>query len=228
MSNCELVSQYTEDAFAKEDRLCQHPACGANIAMGDPCFYVATIEHVRPTPGSASHSGGSSLHTNSGFAGRGPPDPHVIWQSVNAAQRKLSVNPPSVIPLSHGRFQHSAGPDISVPSSQSSQPTLCSSTGYTPHHAHYGTEYDRWAKLSYAPPPSQTISLEISAVHEGGNWKKGGRGTPFGSICEGKKDIDAQINTPGLIKIALDTIYRDITHTSHIFTLNVSKLDIKA
>lgn len=44
----ELVSQYTEDAFAKEARLCQRPACGANIAMGDPCFYVATIEHGKP------------------------------------------------------------------------------------------------------------------------------------------------------------------------------------
>ncbi|KAG1908078.1 uncharacterized protein F5891DRAFT_1181105 [Suillus fuscotomentosus] len=88
MSNYELVSQYTEDAFAKEDWLCQHPACGANIAKGDPCFYVATIEHgkpghyvcgpchecyqkkaatsvrpaVRPTPGSASSG-------SSGFAG---------------------------------------------------------------------------------------------------------------------------------------------------------------
>ena len=48
MSNYELVSQYTEDAFAKEDRLCQCPACGANIAKGDPCFYVATIEHGKP------------------------------------------------------------------------------------------------------------------------------------------------------------------------------------
>ncbi|KAG1784918.1 uncharacterized protein HD556DRAFT_1314653 [Suillus plorans] len=235
MSNYELVSQYTEDAFAKEDRLCQRPACGTNIAKGDPCFYVATIEHgkpgryvcgpchehyqkkaatsvrpaVRPTPGSAS--GGSS-----GFAGRGPPDPHVIRQSVNAGQRKpglifqVSVNPLPVIPLSHGRSKFSAGPDISVPSlwQPSSQQTLHSSTGYTPHHAHYGSERDRWAKLSYAPPPSQMILLKISAVHEGGSRKKGGRGTPFGSICEGKKDIDAQIDAPGLIKITLDT-WRD-------------------
>ncbi|KAG1902613.1 uncharacterized protein F5891DRAFT_1186261 [Suillus fuscotomentosus] len=85
-----------------------------------------------------------------------------------------------------------------------------SSTGYTPHHAHYGSERDRWAKLSYAPPPSQTISLEILAVHEGGSRKKGGRGTPFGSICEGKKDIDAQIDAPGLMQIALDTVYLKI------------------
>ncbi|KAG2739151.1 hypothetical protein P692DRAFT_20756559 [Suillus brevipes Sb2] len=230
MSNYELVSQFTEDAFAKEDRLCQRPACGANIAKGDPCFYVATIEHgkpgcyvcgpcheryqkksatsvrpaVRPTPGFAS--GGSS-----GFTGRGPPDPHVIRQSVNAGQRKLSVNPPPVIPLSHGWSEFSAGPDISVPSlwQASSQPTLHSSTGYTPHHAHYGLERDRWAKLSYAPPPSQTISLEISAVHEGGSQKKGGHGTPFRYLRR-KKDIDTQIDAPGLIKIALDTVYPKI------------------
>ncbi|KAG2368714.1 hypothetical protein BDR07DRAFT_1477912 [Suillus spraguei] len=228
MSNYELVSQYTKDAFVKEDQLCQHPACGANITNGDPCFYVATIKHgkpgryicglchehyqkkaatsvrpaVRPTPGSASGS-------SSGFTVQGPPDPHVIRQSVNAGQRKLSVNPPPVIPLSHGQSEFSAGPDISVPSlwQLSSQQTLHSSTRYMPHHAHYCSEHDHWAKLSYAPPPSQMISLKILTVHEGGSRKKGGRGTPFGSICEGKKDIDAQIDAPGLIKIALDTIW---------------------
>ncbi|KAG2368382.1 hypothetical protein BDR07DRAFT_1478152 [Suillus spraguei] len=51
------------------------------------------------------------------------------------------------------------------------------------------------------------ISLEILAVNEGGSQKKGGHGTPFGSICERKKDIDAQIDAPGLIKIALDTVW---------------------
>lgn len=120
---------------------------------------------------------------------------HLIFQ--------VSVNPPPVIPLSHGRSQHSAGPDISVPSlwQQSSQPTLRSSTGYTPHHAHYSSERDRWAKLSYAPPPSQTISLEISAVHEGGNRKKGGRGTPFG-VC-------------------VQLLYRNTTTNTTIFRVSV-------
>jgi len=33
---------------------------------------------------------------------------------------------------------------------------------------------------------------------------------PIQSICEGKKDIDAQIDAPGLIKIALDTVYPKI------------------
>ncbi|KAG1874026.1 hypothetical protein C8R48DRAFT_669661 [Suillus tomentosus] len=142
MSNYELVSQYTKDAFAKEDWLRQRPACGANIAKGDPCFYVATIEHDKP-----------------GHYVCGPCHEH--YQKKAATSERPAMN--------------------QAKDNASSQQTMCSSTGYTPHHAHYGSECDRWEKLSYAPPPSQTISLKILAVHEGGSRKKGGRGTPFGN-----------------------------------------------
>jgi hypothetical protein len=46
----------------------------------------------------------------------------------------------------------------------------------------YGAERERWAKQAYSTPPAETISLEISAVHEGGNKRKGGRGVSFG-VC---------------------------------------------
>jgi hypothetical protein len=48
MSGYELLSQYTEDAFAQDDRLCERPACGAKICRGDPCFYVGTMDPRRP------------------------------------------------------------------------------------------------------------------------------------------------------------------------------------
>ncbi|KAG2349298.1 hypothetical protein BDR05DRAFT_943313 [Suillus weaverae] len=52
----------------------------------------------------------------------------------------------------------------------------------------------------------ETISLEILAVQEGGNKRKGSHGVGFGNICEGKKDINARINAPCLVVLALDTI----------------------
>lgn len=47
-SRFELVSQFTEDAYAMEDRFCECPACQSKIAKGAPCFYVATIEPGKP------------------------------------------------------------------------------------------------------------------------------------------------------------------------------------
>ena len=39
----ELVLQYTEDAIANEDRVCNHPACRAPIQKGESCHYVAMV-----------------------------------------------------------------------------------------------------------------------------------------------------------------------------------------
>ncbi|KAG2131696.1 uncharacterized protein EDB93DRAFT_1108020 [Suillus bovinus] len=197
----ELVSQFTEDAIAKEDRICGRPACGSVILKGAPYHYIATIVPSQPgrfvcracylryaqklltsvRPSSVRPSSAQSL-----------PDPNVIRQSVNAAQRRC--------------------PDITVPllwqqpPVGSSQNRVPGPTGYSAHHAQYSLEREQWAKLAYAPPPVETITLEITAVYEGNSWKKSGRGINFGNICEGKKDIDARLDTPSLIAIAFDTI----------------------
>lgn len=42
-TNTELVSQFTEDAYATVDRICERPSCGIQIRAGEPCLYVATI-----------------------------------------------------------------------------------------------------------------------------------------------------------------------------------------
>ncbi|KIK76039.1 hypothetical protein PAXRUDRAFT_29013, partial [Paxillus rubicundulus Ve08.2h10] len=149
----ELVSQFTEDAFAKEDHICDRPSCKAKIKAGEPCFYVATIDpaqpghhvcapcysqyrkkeatSVRPTCGArgpTNHGGPPGVGTGMSQSHLRP-DPQTIQQSVNAAQRK---------------FQH----------------------------AHYAAEHQCWAKMSYAFAPAETISLAISAVHEGAARKK--------------------------------------------------------
>lgn len=67
---------------------------------------------------------------------------------------------------------HSTGPDIAIPSSWG-QPSRSSGSGYSVNHAQYGTERERWSKLSYALPPMETITLDISAVHEVGARRKG-------------------------------------------------------
>jgi len=83
------------------------------------------------------------------------------------------------------------GPNVNVPStwqcliqpsSSNSQAMGSQASGYSSHHAHYGSECERWAKLLYAIPAAQTISLEISAVHEGRVRQKGSCGITIG-IC---------------------------------------------
>jgi len=41
-------------------------------------------------------------------------------------------------------------------------------SGYSSSHGAYAAERQCWAQMAYAPPPTETISLEITAVHEGG------------------------------------------------------------
>ncbi|KAG1808361.1 hypothetical protein EV424DRAFT_1543509 [Suillus variegatus] len=210
MASYELASQFTEDVFAKEDLICERSACAAKILKGDPCFYIATIvigqrgrfvcatchQHyqgkaatsMRPTAQRPNPQRPNPQHPNpQGNA-------QVIRQNINAAWRPAVAQqpPPRVVATS-------AGPDIAVPSSWA-QP------GYSVNHAQYGAERECWAKQAYAVPPAETISLEITAVREGGNRRKGARGIPFGNICEGRKDVDARIDAPGLITLSLDTI----------------------
>jgi hypothetical protein len=42
-TNTELISQFTEDAYATVDRICERPSCSIQIRAGEPCLYVATI-----------------------------------------------------------------------------------------------------------------------------------------------------------------------------------------
>ena len=47
-STQDLVTQFTEDAFAKEDRVCQRSKCKILIRKGDPCYYVAALDPAQP------------------------------------------------------------------------------------------------------------------------------------------------------------------------------------
>ncbi|KIK37537.1 hypothetical protein CY34DRAFT_15633 [Suillus luteus UH-Slu-Lm8-n1] len=199
MASYELASQFTEDVFAKEDLICERSACAAKILKGDPCFYIATIvvgQRGRFVCATCHrHYRGKAATSVRPTAQRPNPqvNAQVIRQNINAAWRPAVAGQPSRVVAT------SAGPDIAVPSSWA-QP------GYSVNHAQYGAERERWAKQAYAVPPAETISLEITAVREGGNRRKGARGIPFGNICEGKKDIDARIDAPGLITLSLDTV----------------------
>ncbi|KAG2344991.1 hypothetical protein BDR05DRAFT_998601 [Suillus weaverae] len=252
MAEYEIVSQFTEDAYAKEDHICDRPVCRAKIRKGDPCFYVATIEpgqpgrnvcapcysHYKKNPATSVRPTRRAEQLRPFASAQGSindrvtPDMRAIQQSVNAAQRKLTINPPPVVAMP----RRTAGPDIMIPtlwqgsswqgssqgssrqgSSQSTGPpwprqgSSNGPIGYSSQHALYATERERWAKISYATPLAETILIEISAVHGGGGRKK--RGVPIGNICEGKKGIDAQIDAPGLIELALNTIVPKL----HIF-----------
>ncbi|KAG1804148.1 hypothetical protein EV424DRAFT_1432813 [Suillus variegatus] len=233
----ELVSQFTEDAYAKEDRICERPACAANILKGDPCFYIATIDstksgrfvcgscHSRYRKKAATtvrpSSRGTGFHTL-GHMGHStdrtpplhpPPDLHAIRRSVNAAQRTATINPPRVIATSHGLQGSQSGPNVAIPTGTSAGHGV----GYTVNHAAYASEREHWSKLSYVGSLAETISLDISVVHDAAPKRKGSRGTPIANIREGKKDIHAQIDAPGLIKITLDTVLPKILALSPEF-----------
>ncbi|KAG1879968.1 hypothetical protein F4604DRAFT_1922644 [Suillus subluteus] len=219
MSDYELLTQYTEDAYAKEDQICDRPSCMANIRTGEPCFYVATIEpgqrgryvceschlhyenkqatSVRPT-------GSRTLQSQ----GRAPPNPRTIQQLVNAAQRRSTPNPPPVVAIPGG--SRARGPDIRIPTSWQGSSSIRhlsqqGAIGYSSQHALYAAEHDRWGKMAYASSLAETILLEITMVHEGAGARKK-RGIAIGNICEGKKDVDARIDASGLIKLALETV----------------------
>ncbi|KAG1885904.1 uncharacterized protein F5891DRAFT_1201454 [Suillus fuscotomentosus] len=243
MSDYELLTQYTEDAYAKEDRICDRPSCMANIRTGEPCFYVATIEpgqrgryvceschlhyenkratSVRPT-------GNRTLQSQ----GRAPPDPRTIQQLVNAAQRRSTPNPPPVIAVPGGFRPR--GPDIRIPTSwqgpQGSSSIRHSSQqgaiGYSSQHALYAAERDHWGKMAYASSLAETILLEITVVHEGAGARKK-RGVPIGNICEGRKDVDARIDASGLIKLALETVVPKLRKFDGEFVWRVEEFIIR-
>jgi hypothetical protein len=92
MASHELVSQFTEDAFANEDRTCERPACGAKIQKGQPCFYIATIVHGQPgrfVCGACHLRYQRKAATSVRPTGTGAhrPDAQAIRQNVNAARR---------------------------------------------------------------------------------------------------------------------------------------------
>ncbi|KAG1732589.1 hypothetical protein EDB19DRAFT_1831293 [Suillus lakei] len=235
MVSLEVFTQFTEDAIAQEDHVCQCPSCAAKICKGEPCHYIATVVHGQPgrfVCGACYQHYQRKAATGvqpSGvrLAGRHSPDLQNIWQSVNAAQRSSSIQPPPVVATSYGR-NALAGPKVVIPSSwrQNShpQPIYAAPVPQQSHSAVYAAPVPQrqshsaihtapvpgysvnHAQKAYSTPPAETISLELSAVQEGGNKRKGGRGIGFGNICEGMKDVDAQINAPGLVALALDTI----------------------
>ncbi|KAG1721251.1 hypothetical protein EDB19DRAFT_1835594 [Suillus lakei] len=222
MASLEVFTQFTEDAIAQEDRVCQRPSCAAKIRKGEPCHYIATVVHGQPGQfvcGACYQRYQRKAATGvrpSGvrLAGRHSPGLQNIRQSVNAAQRSSSIQPPPVVATSYGR-NALAGPKVVIPSSwrQNSHPQPVYAApvpqqshsavyaapvpqrqshsaihaapvpGYSVNHAQYDAQRDHWAKKAYSMPPAETISLELSAVREGSNKRKGGRGIGFGNIC---------------------------------------------
>ncbi|KAL4064535.1 hypothetical protein J3A83DRAFT_4191255 [Scleroderma citrinum] len=47
-STPELITEFTEDAFAQEDRICKQSKCQGHIWKGDPCHYIATYNTFQP------------------------------------------------------------------------------------------------------------------------------------------------------------------------------------
>ncbi|KIK91876.1 hypothetical protein PAXRUDRAFT_148509 [Paxillus rubicundulus Ve08.2h10] len=197
--NTQALSNYTSHTgLPNPQSICQSISAAQSRASINPPPVVAMM------PGPSS---GTSQFSSSMFL---PP------LSLQPRRYNMPAPPPQQQP--HAVSQRS-GPDVYVPSAWNlpSQPILPravpnqpslphGAVGYGAQHALYPAERERWARMAYCPPAVETISLDISAVYKGGPRKGRQRGTPIGSICEGRKDIDARITAPELVTIALDTI----------------------
>ncbi|KAG2158086.1 uncharacterized protein EDB93DRAFT_1100863 [Suillus bovinus] len=141
----ELISQFTEDAIAKED--CAPCYYVATIVPGQPGRFIWGVCYLQYSQKLSTLVRPSSVHSSA--QPQSLPDPCIIHQSMNAAQRK---------------------------------------------------SLHTWAAVQ-----AQTLLCPLAA-YKGNSRKKIGHDINFGNICEGKKDIDACLDTPGLITITLDTI----------------------
>ncbi|KAG0693446.1 hypothetical protein DFH29DRAFT_1007288 [Suillus ampliporus] len=147
----------------------------------------------------------------------GVDDPSEVEDSTGSGFRHHEI----VIATSHGLQDGRSGPILAIPTGSSWNQTshrLGVPVGYTANHAAHASQREYWSKLSYTMGShAETITLDISAVHDAGPKHKGSRGTPISNIHEGKKDIHAQIDAPGLINIALDTILPKLLALSPTF-----------
>ncbi|KAI6106204.1 hypothetical protein EV401DRAFT_2124659 [Pisolithus croceorrhizus] len=149
VDHIDVSTQFTEDAFAKQDHHCERPKCGQLIRQGEPEFYIATIEpgqrgqqvcsscnlHYLRKPSTMVRKtvDTSNSSSNIPLGDHALPDALKIQKLVNAAQRGLSINPPCVVPVSHS-------PDIAVPSTWLAEckPLPLSQPGYMPQQARPG------------------------------------------------------------------------------------------
>ncbi|KAI6146730.1 hypothetical protein BKA82DRAFT_4015567 [Pisolithus tinctorius] len=192
--NIELVSQFTDDV-TENNMICQQSACSAFIPKGAPYFYIFTAN-----PSKSDH-----------YVSRSQPQLYMPM-APDGIQGHVASNPQPVVTA------HLPDPKVIQPPVHSKPPQNVAAVPcvYTLNHVLYGSKREQWACLAYCTPPAETIMLDISALYEGGSRRSHLHGTPFSSICEGKKDINAHITTPELVSIALTTIIPKI----HAFYCN--------
>ncbi|KAI6004803.1 hypothetical protein EDD15DRAFT_2359683 [Pisolithus albus] len=165
----DLFTQFTEDAFAKEDRVCQRSKCQAQIRKGEPCYYVAAYDPAQP--------GKFVCETCYGWYRNKPattaraqntrmlPDPKYIRQSISAAQSQASVNPPRVVAMS------SAAPDLHK----------LSGPGMMPPPPIPAARHKFIPEYQCSPPNYLTPSPGGPTVHVPSAWQKVPQPLPPGS-----------------------------------------------
>ncbi|KAI6005573.1 hypothetical protein EDD15DRAFT_2358723 [Pisolithus albus] len=188
-SSQDLVTQFTEDARAGADRVCNRSKCQKLIRKGDPCHYVALYNPAQPGKYVCDdcYKWYKSKPATTVRA-RALPNPQVIRQSISAAHSRASINPPLVMAMSN--INNAANASMLMP-----PPPLL-----------LARNHRQWARRALRPPPAECISLVISAVHETSRKHVSVWMNVINNICEGLKEIDAQSMAPELVAIALETV----------------------
>ncbi|KAI5997270.1 hypothetical protein F5J12DRAFT_785209 [Pisolithus orientalis] len=100
-----LITQFTEDVFTKEDRICQQSWCQALICKGKPCLYVVSYDPAQPGKFicEVCHRWYKNKPATIAWAQNtnALPDPQYIHQSISTAQSRASVNPPAIMAMSN-------------------------------------------------------------------------------------------------------------------------------
>ncbi|KAI6016397.1 hypothetical protein BKA83DRAFT_4498028 [Pisolithus microcarpus] len=104
-SSQDLVTQFTEDAHAGADRVCDRSKCQTLIRKGDPCHYVASYNPAQPGKYVCDDCykwyKSKPATTVRARGAQSLPNPQVIRQSISAAQSRASINPPPVMAMSN-------------------------------------------------------------------------------------------------------------------------------
>lgn len=137
-------------------------ALAASVNLPPVVAMVASTQGFVPPGASVPASGPSGPHCPASMQ---PPQPPQMHRGPN-------VHIPSAWNEPHENTHPIIPPSLA--------PAFPPAVGYGLQHALYPSEREHWVGLAHRPPPAEIISLDVSAVYEGGPRKGRQCGTPFG------------------------------------------------
>ncbi|KAL4067086.1 hypothetical protein V8B97DRAFT_1919298 [Scleroderma yunnanense] len=154
----DLVTQFTEDAFTKEDHVCQQSKCQVPIQKGNPCHYIAAYNPAQPS----KFVCGACYQWY-----KNKPATTAHAQNTNAYTPISLVNPPPIIAMlpNLGNFPAHMPPSLPAPHynvTPASEPPPSVHSQHHPTPLPHALPYSRpavhvpstWNKDAWSAPPT--------------------------------------------------------------------------